>query len=74
MLFAYSANFCSVPGAFQLTNRSRPREFGSSFLHEGKVLTVFLVHRQIASEADHEIAKEEAVQKLREVLAGLDMI
>jgi hypothetical protein len=45
-----------------------------AFSHRGKVLTVFLTDRPIESEADYEIAKEEAVQKLREVLARPDMV
>jgi hypothetical protein len=45
-----------------------------AFSHRGKGLIVFLIDRPIASEADHEIAKKEAVQKLREILARPDMI
>jgi hypothetical protein len=45
-----------------------------AFSHRGKGLTVFLIDRSIESEADYEITKEEAVQKLREVLTRPDMV
>jgi hypothetical protein len=45
-------------------------EFGVlPFSHGGKGLSVFLMDRPITSEVDHEITKEEAVEKLREATA-----
>jgi hypothetical protein len=42
------------------------------FTHGDTGLTVLLIDRSIASEADHKKAKEEATQKLQEVLGRKD--
>ena len=39
------------------------------FTHGGIGLTVFLIDRRIASEADHQEAKREAKEKLRQAIA-----
>ena len=44
------------------------------FIHGGRALNVFLVDRTIASESDHEKAKEEATQKRAEALARRDTV